>query len=154
RNYIDWLLTASTADLRAELFKNADGTVIPAPQALLYRLLHYAWTAQLVDVSRGLLTRLRPDLVVSLSSPSLVNVGPTKVLPDAFATEVSTSALGITQNANVLGDYVLDLARTGNAIVFDTTPEALPLQTQHDALARLAPLPTAVLERLFAEHID
>jgi hypothetical protein len=154
RNYINWLLTASTADLRAELFKNGDGVVIPAPKALLYRLLHYAWSAQLVNVSRGLLTRLRPDLVVAVASPSIVNVGANKVLPDAFASDVSTLAIGLTQNTNLLGDYVLDLARVGDAVALDGTPEALPLQSQRDALSRLASLPTAVLERLFAEHLD
>ena len=33
-------------------------------------------------------------------------------------------------------------------------PEALPLQSQRSAIEHLSRLPTAVLERLFAEHID
>jgi hypothetical protein len=155
RNYIDWLITASTADLRSETFRNSDGDIIPPPQALLYRVLHFAWTVNLVDVSRGVVARLRPDSVVKeVVSPSIVNVGEHKVLPDSHASDVDASALGLAQNTRVLGDFLLDLSRTGGALPFNTVPEVLPLQSQRAAIARLAALPTAVLERVFAEHID
>jgi hypothetical protein len=152
-NYIDWLLTASTADLRDEVFRDATGAKISPPRALLYQLLHHAWSGRFVEVSRLILARLRPDLLVTESvSSSIVNVGARKVLPDSQAPSVNASALNLTQNMRTLGDYVLDLARTGAAI--NMPPEALPLQSQRSAIERLSRLPTAVLERLFAEHID
>ena len=155
RNYIDWLLTASTADLRAERFRDASGAVIPPPRALLYRLLHHAWSARFVDISRQIVARLRPDLVATENvSSSILNVGARKVLPDTHAPDVDAAALNLTQNARALGDHILDLARTGGSIAINAVPEVLPLQTQRAALAHLARLPTAALERIFAEHVD
>lgn len=155
RNYIDWLLTASAEDLRGEVFKDKDGAAIAAPKALLYRLLHHAWTMNLARASKAILARLRPGAVVLESmSPSITNVGPDKVLPDEHAYAIDSAAIGLTQNAGLLGDFVLDAARTGAAIVLNTAPEALPLQSQRQAISRLAQLTTAQLERLLAEHID
>ena len=62
RNYIDWLLSASTDDLRSEIFRDEAGERILPPKALLYRLLHNAWTTQLVWSSKDLFTRLHAEL--------------------------------------------------------------------------------------------
>jgi hypothetical protein len=154
-NYIDWLLSASAEDLRDEVFKDKDGARIAAPKALLYRLLHHAWTMNLSRASKAILARLRPAAVVLESlSPSITNVGPAKVLPDEHAYAIDSAAIGLTQNAGLLGDFVLGAARSGASIVLNTAPEALPLQSQRDAIVRLASLTTAQLERLLAEHLD
>lgn len=154
RNYIDWLLTASAADLRGEVFRNSVGDVIPPPEALLYRFLYHAWTASVVRTSSAILSRLRPDAVVQQDdSLSFQNLGRDKVLPESHVSNVDAAAIGLTQNSRILGDYVLDIGRSA-IVTVDTPPEALPLQSQREAIARLAPLPTAVLERLFAEHVD
>src|SRR5262245_56910036 len=151
RNYIDWLLSASTDELTRELFKNDKGDAIAPPAALLYRLLHNAWATQLSHSANGIFARLRPDLVAPLAFPSIVNVGTQKVLPDAHAAQIDAAKLDLTLNPRTLGDHLLDLAASGTA---GALPEALPLQSQRDALKRLADRPTAVLERAFAEHID
>jgi hypothetical protein len=155
RNYIDWLLTASTAELSGEVFRDADGNPVAAPRALLYRLLRHAWSALLSHSAQGIIARLRPEFIVGTAqSEEIINAGATKVVPGAEAANLQARAIGLTQNPAILGDYVMDLAKTGTAIDFTRVPEALPVQSQRDALKRLAPLPTAVLERLFAEHID
>ena len=84
RNYIDWLLSATTEDLKGEVFKDKDGMRIAAPKALLYRLLHHAWTSQLVASSKGVFTRFHAELV-TLWQSSLVNIGPKSSVPDAHA---------------------------------------------------------------------
>lgn len=155
QNYIDWLLSASVEDLRGEVFKDKNGARIAAPKALLYRLLHHAWTMNLTRASKSILARLRPNaLVLESLSPSITNVGPAKVLPDEHAYAINSAAIGLTQNAGLLGDFVLGAARSGASIVLNTAPEALPLQSQREAIARLASLSTAQLERLLAEHLD
>lgn len=155
RNYIDWMLSASVEDLRSEVFKDANGAPVAPPKALLYRLLHHAWTMNLTRASKSILERLRPGSVLLQSlSPSITNVGSMKVLPDEYAYGINSAAIGLTQNAGLLGDFVLGAARSGEQIVLNTAPEALPLQSQRQAIERLASLTTAQLERLLAEHLD
>lgn len=154
RNYIDWLLTASTNELRGEVFRDQSGERVAAPKALLYRLLHHAWTSSLIGASKGILTRLRPETVMPALSAAFLNIGEVKALPDSHAANVNSAAIGLSQNRGLLGDYVLDAVRTGNNIAINAIPEALELQTLRAAFTRLASLTTAQLERLFAEHID
>jgi hypothetical protein len=153
RNYIDWLLTAKTEELRTESFQNTDGEHIAPPKALLYRLLHTAWTTQLATSSSAVVKRLRADLIATDVNLSIVNVGVDKVVPDAQAALFDSAKIGLTQNPRALGDYLLDLS-TGVGFPGPVPPEALPLQSQRDALGRLARRSTAALERLFAEHVD
>jgi hypothetical protein len=154
RNYIDWLLTATTEELRTESFRNTDGESIGPPQALLYRLLHTAWTTQLATSSSTVVKRLRADLISTDVNPSIVNVGADKVVPDAQAALFDSARIGLTQNPRALGDYLLDLSTVGVGFPGPVPPEALPLQSQRAALGRLARRSTAALERLFAEHVD
>ena len=81
RNYIDWLLTASEEELTApdvqERRRRADrraaGAALPSA------------APRVDDAARGqrqrLLTRLRPELVSTTASTSIVNVGASKVVP-------------------------------------------------------------------------
>jgi hypothetical protein len=154
RNYIDWLLTATTEELRTESFQNTDGESIDPPKALLYRLLHTAWTSQLATSSSSVVKRLRADLIATDLNPSIVNVGAYKVVPDAQAALFDSAKMGFTRNPRALGDYLLDLSTVGLGFAGPVPPEALPLQSQRAALGRLARRSTAALERLFAEHVD
>ncbi|MFT3722105.1 MAG: hypothetical protein QM773_00855 [Hyphomonadaceae bacterium] len=154
RNYIDWLLTATSEDLQAEVFKNSDGDRISAPKALLYRMLHNAWTSQLTANSHSLFTRLRADLAAMAPASSTLNIGAQKNVPVDHAPLFDAAKLGLTRNARALGDLLLDASRSGSANLPEPLPEALALQSQRAALERLANLSTAALERLFAEHVD
>src|SRR3712207_8586298 len=40
RNYIGWIVGNSLETLKQQTFVKADGTVLPVPAALLYRMLH------------------------------------------------------------------------------------------------------------------
>ncbi len=154
QNYIGWLLTAATADLRSEVFRDAGGVRIPPPRALLYRLLHNAWTTSVGTATQKIVARLRPEFVAQSAFTSIVNAGPQKVISGEDTAVVNAAALGLSQNPRLLGDHVIGLARAGAAIDFTITPEALPLQSQRAAMEALKDLPTAALERLFAEHLD
>jgi hypothetical protein len=151
RNYIDWLLSASSDDLRAERFTGPDGQTVSAPRALLYRLLYRAWTKSLVRGVSDLVSRLRPDLVVPAVATGLNNVGAGKQMADADAPFLDAARLGLAANPRALGDLVLDasMGQPGPAM-----PEAFPIISQRAALEHLAARPTAVLERVFAEHVD
>jgi hypothetical protein len=152
RNYIEWLLAASQDELMRESFTNESGDAIPPPRALLYRLLHSAWTTQLSNSAADLFARVRPQLVASPEFPSLVNVGAQKVVHETHSIQFDASKLGLTQTSRGLGDLLLDFASSPG--LGEPPPEALPLQSHREALSRLADRPTAVLERLFAEHVD
>ncbi len=154
RNYIDWLLNATTEELRGETFRNAAGDRIAAPKALLYRLLHNAWTSQLTSSSHSLFTRFHAEFAAAAAMPSVVNVGGQKTLPDDHAPLFDAARLGLTRNTRTLGDLLLDASQGGVGPAPAPLPEALPLQSQRAALDRLKRLSTAALERLFAEHVD
>lgn len=153
RHYIDWLLTATTDDLKGEIFKDSAGQPIPAPKALLYRLLHDAWTDQLVSSSKDLFSRLHGELVATAASTSLTNIRES-VVPEGHAPLFDARALGLSANSRALGDHLLDLSISGSPAPLADAPEALALLSQRAALEHLGKLSTAELERLFAEHVD
>jgi len=153
RNYIDWLLGASTDELRSETFRDADGTVVSPPTALLYRMLHDAWTQQLVSSSKDLFTRLHAELVATGREGSLVNIRE-QSLSDTHSPMFDAAALGLATNPRMLGDHLLDVSIAGSPAHLASAPEALALLSQRASLEHLAALSTAALERLFAEHVD
>ena len=152
-NYIDWLVTASGQDLQHERFVGADGKVVAPPAALLYKMLRVAVVAELASGSRFFSERIRPDLFVDAPKPDVTaNIG-AQVLMPAHYTLLDTARIGVTTESASTGDYLLGHARAATPLV-QKPPEAAALASMTDALRLLAPLPTARLERLFAEHVD
>jgi hypothetical protein len=152
-NYIDWLVTALHGDLQAERFVGADGKLVSPPTALLYKYLRYATLQEVNLRSRFLSERFRPD--VFLGAPPLgetPNIREEQLMPSHFSL-VDTAKIGATRESQTAGDYLLDRARDGSAMI-QKPPEAEPLALLTDALRTLSRLPTARLERLFAEHIS
>jgi hypothetical protein len=152
-NYIYWLATGSSADIQYENFRGADGKPVPAPTALLYKLLRVGSLAEIYAGSRRLNERVRPD--VFLGAPrvgDIVNVAEPVLMPAHFAS-VDTAKIGLTRASITTGDYLLSQARAPTPVV-QKPPEAAALSTLTEALTALATLPTARLERLLAEHID
>jgi hypothetical protein len=152
-NYIDWLASASSADLQNQHFAGADGKAVAAPTALLYQMLRVATLAELYTASRFLTERIRPELLVGAPAVGdLPNVAAPVLMPAHF-TQIDTAKLGVTAESTTAGDYLLAKARLPIEII-EMPPEAAPLARLTDALAMLARVPTAGLERLFAEHLD
>jgi hypothetical protein len=152
-NYIYWLATASSAEIQYQDFKGADGKSVPAPTALLYKLLRVGSLAEINAGSRLLAERLRPEVFAGAPRiGDIVNVTEPVLMPGHFAI-VDTAKIGLTQTSMTTGDYLLAQARTPIAVV-QKPPEAAALSTLTEALTALANLPTARLERLLAEHLD
>jgi hypothetical protein len=152
-NYIYWLTTASNSDVHNERFVDAGGKRVSAPKALLYKMLRFATLAELARGSRLMAVRLRPDVFTEAPNIDQTANIREQVLLSGQYTLIDTAKLGASVQSVTAGDYLLDHARAATSLV-QKTPEAAPLAALTDALRALAPLPTAQLERLFAEHVD
>ena len=176
-NYLDWLFQSSVEDFWKEQFKNvplAAGSPAPVPpHALLYHFARFALRRGALD---GALRLLEPDeklrllkskdleLLSLLSdegsefTPSNLNDGnliqrTLKPLVQGlgiqdkfFLTPDRFSYFG--QMTGSPGQPVKDVLEQGKA------PGAAAFTKQRQAVSVLKDLPTARLERLFAEHLD
>ena len=141
------------AVVRAQEFRDKNGDRVPAPQALLYQYLRQAFLAGLAESSAGLLARLRPQMMVQESAHALVGFDGSGVVPDEAAVQIDSSAIGLSRARVSVGQHLLTAVRAPAG--FEPLPsEAEPLLELNDALGKLRDLPTARLERLFAEHMD
>ena len=155
RNYIHWLVGSEHSIIKAQTFRLADGTTAPPPKALLYKYLRHALLAN-ASISALALARLRVPVLAAMAippEPDSVNVAASHVLTSPQLLDLNASALGLTRNARSLGGYVLDKARS-RQITADDPPELFATADLVQALKQLTGLPTARLERLFAEHVD
>jgi hypothetical protein len=148
KNYIDWLAAnARSADaLRRQDFGGAS-----KPTALLYMLLRHALLIQVgTSVNRWL-------KLFEIDAPELVTsrkfVGMTPVLDVAAWEILSAPASAVTNtvssNLPLLATVQLPEYRQGVH-----APIGAPIEEMLAAYGVLAGLPTARLERLFAEHVD
>ena len=151
KNYIQWLQTAASTSLET-LRQQSGFTDNKAPNALLYLFLRHALLLGYWDVSwrlhRGSAVLSAAELVQLRREPNFFHV----------KTRVSTSEsrwqLLYKPESRITGDR--------NQTVADFIPQALNrtiaetryLNEQLRALETLKDVPTARLERLFAEHID
>jgi hypothetical protein len=151
-DYLWWLTNATREDLASQHFLGADGTTVPPPAALLYALLRHAL---LTALEAGTLASARQfgdrffDVVER--DPLVANIGNAQNVLRRDYLEVDASRLGLTQTRQPLADWVLATARRGNA---DAHAGIDRVAEVHDAIVALADIPTARLERLFAEHLD
>lgn len=148
RNYIEWLIAAAQDSVGA-IQAERGFDCATAPTALLYLLLRHAVQRGFHETAIGLLVDAG-----ALEASSVLRREPTfvHVRADAAAPSESRYAVLFQTDARVtnnprlaIGDYI---ARNARQLPKSLLPEHL------DALDRLASLPTARLERLFAEHID
>jgi hypothetical protein len=154
RNYIDWFATASADDIRQQVFKGADGKVLAPPATLLYRLLRESFLGELGRGGRSAVGTYDSAVFAELDAePAIANVGVTKTFSTGDVLNVDASKIGASTSRVSVADYLVAGAR---AVVSGALPppEAVGLADLHAALTMLAPLPTARLERLLAEHVD
>lgn len=148
-NYIGWLVNVDLDTLKQQKFINLNGEPLPAPTALLYRMLHRALLLSTYDASMTVFegfqlldrsvrreqdfTNIEAGRTVTRWEFMEANVG--RVLPQLSGANVA------------LGDFLL----TADV---STVPAAFTLKDVKDSIGSLETLKTAELERLFAEHID
>ncbi len=151
RNYLHWLSQANRADLVAERFVGADGASVDAPKALLYVLLRHALMSALesgtLDAAR---TFGNEFFEVIDRDPVLQNIGAAQHALRKDYLEVDAAWLGLTTAPTPLVDWTLASARA----IGLKHPSAARVAEVHDAIAALADVKTARLERLLAEHVD
>jgi hypothetical protein len=153
-NYIDWLLTSDRTTVQNQGFARGDGTLAPVPRARLYQLLRYAYLDEIAEGSREVLRAHANQVFRALDEPdrAILYVGADKAVSSQDYPTVDAGRIGVTGQSMALGDALL--ASAVGAPGAPTLAEALPLARFLDALAALRGLPTARLERVFAEHVD
>jgi hypothetical protein len=150
-NYVDWLATASVDDIRAQAFRDANGAPVAPPAALLYRLLRDAFLAELERAARVTAVQRVPAVFAEMpDEPTIANVGAEKTFSASDLLALDAAKVGVSHAHVSLADALVADARAPTA----PPPEAAGLADLHDSLLRLAKLPTARLERAFAEHVD
>jgi len=149
RNYLSWLADAAQAsfdDLRLERgFKNDQ-----APDALLYVMLRHALMLEYWDTSLKLYESAdlldAGALAQARREPAFVHVAANDAPSESHFKFLYSKEARVTQDANLLvADHIRDSIGT---------PRAANLTEQLATIRSLANLPTARLERCFAEHID
>jgi hypothetical protein len=150
-NYVDWLATASADDIRAQAFRDANGAPVAPPVALLYRLLRDAFLAELTRAARATVVQRVPAVFAEMpDEPTIANVGAVKTFSMSDVLALDAAKIGVSDAHVSLADALVADARADTA----PPPEAAGLADLHGSLLRLAKLPTARLERAFAEHVD
>lgn len=153
-NYIKWLIDAATTS--HDTLRLQKGFSGGSPRALLYLMLHHALDLSFVETSIQLFANAGLINALELQSirrePAFVQV-----------TEASLSTAAVAGNSRWRHLYSREASITGNPqrTVGDFIPSVLTTMTataylkrQIDALEHLKDKPTAVLERVFAEHLD
>ncbi len=146
RNYIEWLVDAAETGVAA-LQQEEGFTAGTPPAALLYLMLRHA--LQLSFRETGLILKLGAGVLKDLSGerrePEFVHVKQAAPSSESRYAVLFSPEEAVTRNEKMLlGDYIARHIRTIEG----------PLPEHLAALERLSGLPTARLERLFAEHID
>ena len=145
-NYIAWLVAAAERGVAALQQEDGfDGGV--APTALLYLMLRHALQLSFRETALSLKAEagILQDVSVARREPAFVHVKASATESESRYAVLFSPEVAITGNAKtLLGDHISRHVRT----VTGPLPEHLA------ALDRLSELPTARLERLFAEHVD
>jgi hypothetical protein len=149
RNYIHWLIDAAGSSMDA-LVAERGFIGDSSPQALLYLLLRHALLLGYYDTSyelhksAGFLSAAQ--LAAMKPEPAFIHVDETASASESRYAALYKSEPRITGDPTLLvSDYI-----TRNL----SLPESEGLADQLAALAALAEVPTAALERLLAEHVD
>ncbi|MDQ6830119.1 MAG: hypothetical protein M3081_14780, partial [Gemmatimonadota bacterium] len=151
RNFLHWLSQASRADLVSESFIGGDGKSVSAPQALLYVLLRHSLLSAIESGSLDAARTFGSELFEVIDrDPLIANIGPAQNALRKDYLEIDASRLGLTKTATPLADWALTAARMGGVQLASNAR----LADVHNAIAALASVPTARLERLLTEHTD
>ncbi|MGA9667637.1 MAG: hypothetical protein WBQ94_00425, partial [Terracidiphilus sp.] len=150
RNYIQWLLDASTQSLDA-LRQESGFTNDQTPQALLYLMLRHALmlgyynTSYNLHSSAGFLSA--SELLAMRVEPTFVHVAEAPGTTESrFGALYKTESRITGSPTQLVSDFI--------ALRLFAAPEAADFAAQIGALEILVNASTAQLERVFAEHID
>ena len=152
RNYLGWLSHAARADLESEHFVGAGNVSIPPPEALLYVVLRYALLCALEQAAVSVASASGAAFFdVVDRDPLIANIGDEQHVARRDYLQVDAARLGLSTRSMTVADWLLEASEAPSANSFAAVDHVAEVR---DALAVLANLPTARLERLFAEHLD
>ncbi|MCA9498225.1 MAG: hypothetical protein KC588_03425 [Nitrospira sp.] len=149
RNYIGWLVGSTLDTLKQQKFVKADGTVLPVPAALLYRLLHRSLLLASYDATMNLYEELALVGATVRREQDFTNVEADRTVTRWEFMEARVNEV-MPQIGNVnlaIGDFLATPAGLAR-------PAAELLREVRESITDLEHLSTADLERLMAEHID
>lgn len=149
RNYIGWIVGSTLDVLKQQSLRKDDGSVLPAPTALLYRLLHRALLLATFDATMNLYEELKLVGAAVRREQDFTNVeaGRTVTRWEFMEARVNRVMPQVSDAKVAIGDFLATPAGMGR-------PAAELLREVREAIASLEHLATADLERLMAEHID
>lgn len=158
-NYIDWLLGSTPEVIRTQKFTDENGDTVTRPRALLYKYLRHATLAEIAEQSSKFVAALPDSKVTRVDGRSAISAADSTMnelkLPDDAALAIKPKAIGLDVQSSSIGDFLVGEARKRPSLVFDPAKRfTLPIAELKSALGDLSDLPTARLERLFAEHMD
>jgi hypothetical protein len=148
-NYLAWLASASYDDIRQENLQGPDGTPQPKPRPLLYRLLRSALLLAVYDAAMRLYVRFNLLPLAARTEIEIANVDPNRTLTrwELLDAPIASVLPQLSNTQQSVGDWLLHPPG-------QPRNEAQNIDELRTALAALAGLPTARLERIFCEHID
>lgn len=144
KNYIEWLATSSFDAVRRQDFGGK-----PLPLAKLYVLLRHALMLSYWDAGIRFIESSEPEAAIGLRKEApFIHVDPAAVSASKFQPLYSPAPRVTGEQRTPLIDYV------GRAAILGAAKQTFFLREVLNALEQLSKLPTARLERAFAEHID
>lgn len=149
QNYLGWLHASSVADIRAQTFVGANGESLPVPRPLLYRLLRHALLLANVD---AVLQLYEANGVVSALARREVELP--NVRAERTVTRWELMEARVDRVLPQLSERPVQVAEYLESDEGQSQPSVSGLIRVREALQELIDLPTARLERLFAEHVD
>ncbi|HEX3165421.1 MAG TPA: hypothetical protein VHQ93_04125, partial [Chitinophagaceae bacterium] len=154
-NYIQWMLdNTSQSVVMNEEIKDKDGNKIPVPKALLYQTLRHAYLTSIKEASHFTLKKKMPAInQIDFHETGIMNLNDatTRIAKDELAN-VDAAKIGLTNTKKPVANYLLDAVKLKDLSLGDIYP--IDLADFKNALTVLAKMPTARLERVFAEHLD
>ena len=151
-NYLGWLAQVARADLESEHFLGAGNVSVPPPAALLYVVLRYALLCALEQAAVSVASTSGTAFFdVVDRDPLIANIGSEQHVVRRDYLQVDAARLGLSTTSMPVADWLLEASRMPSANSFAPVDHVAEVR---EALAVLADLPTARLERLFAEHLD
>ncbi|WP_295116481.1 hypothetical protein [uncultured Chitinophaga sp.] len=150
KNYIEWLISAVNTS-HDTLRKQAGFKDNKIPNALLYLLMHHALDLSYVEVSLRLYEKAQllnsNQVRAAKIEPAFLHIAEKAPQSESRWSYLYSKQASITGNAaELVGDYIPKIIKTEVASQY--------MKEQLEAMERLKDLPTARLERIFAEHVD
>lgn len=149
QNYIRWLIESKVDDIKRQVFLNEAGERQPIPKALLYRMLRRALLLAYHDATLQIYENNGVVQALARREVELPNVRAERTVTRWEFMEAKVGE--VTPQVSDADLSVVEFLRTPAGLGLS---ESSQLRDLRACLTDLAGLPTARLERLFAEHLD